>query len=126
MRNLIIIDGTPYSCPILSMDRKADTLYKYAERTEDGNLHSERIGWYRNYRIEVGFLTDHAAYQALYNKLTEPDEFHMVSLPDTVGMTPSYEAYFADISDRLQRVKGNTQYWHGLGFDVIARRPYRT
>lgn len=124
--NLIIIDGAPYKCPILRMDRKADTLYKYAERTEDGQLHSERIGWYRNYRIEVGFMTDLVAYQALYNKLTEPDEFHLVSLPNTIGMTQPYEAYFADISDRLIRVRNNTPYWLGLGFDVIARRPYRT
>ena len=54
MSNLITIDGTQYDVPIVSMKRSADDLYKYAERTEDGVLHSEKIGVYFNYQIVVG------------------------------------------------------------------------
>ena len=50
----IVIDGTTYDIPILSIKRKAEFLDKYAERTEDGILHRELIGVYFNYELQFG------------------------------------------------------------------------
>ncbi|MGI5900697.1 MAG: hypothetical protein ACOX8S_12435 [Christensenellales bacterium] len=125
MTNILVIDGVVFSCPILSISNTLDSLHKYAERTEDGVLHKETIGWYRNYHVEVGFMTDIQSYKSLVEKISEPVEFHNVSVPYLDSMTPSYEAYFAGIEHSLKRVKGNQNYWYGLAFDIIARRPFK-
>ena len=44
----IIVDGTYFDLPMVSLKRSADFLDKYAERTEDGVLHRELIGVYYN------------------------------------------------------------------------------
>ena len=122
----LVIDNVQFRPPMISVERTTDALYKYAERMETGDLEAELIGWFQNYRVETGFFTDRDAYKALYDKITEPVAFHVVSLPTTMGMTPSYEAYFAGISDRVIRLKPNSRHvWIGLGFDVIARRPHK-
>ena len=121
----LIIDGEKFYMNIKSLERSLDALYKYAERTESGELHSEIIGWYHNYHIEVGLEEDSVTYERLLNKLTEPKEFHVVSIPTTRGMTPSYEAYFAGIVDKILRLRGTNNVWYSLAFDIIARKPHR-
>ena len=37
---MITIDGIDYDIPVISITRKADFLSKFAERTEDGILHT--------------------------------------------------------------------------------------
>ena len=95
----IIIDSITYSVPFVSLTRTADPLDKYAERTEDGNLHRELIGIYFNYQMQFGAPTTSAelsAYQALWAKITEATEFHTVTLPDELG-DYEFEAYFASM-----------------------------
>ncbi len=121
----IVIDGIQFTVPVISIERTANSLFKYAERTENGELKAERIGWYWNYRIQIGLEFDSDVYETLWNKLTEPAEFHVVSLPDTKGMTLPYEVYFAEVSDVLLRFRGINHTWQGLQFEVIARKPHR-
>ena len=126
MSNLITIDGTQYDVPIVSMKRSADDLYKYAERTEDGVLHSEKIGVYFNYQIVFGKnISNPASYAALFAKLTEPKEFHIVKVPDETG-THTFEAYFSNIKDDFVRVRGSNRYIEGLSVNIIARSPAKT
>ena len=40
----LIIDGTTYNIPFISVKRTLDFLEKFAERTEDGDSHIETIG----------------------------------------------------------------------------------
>lgn len=126
MSTLITIDGTQYDVPIISMNRSADSLYKYAERTADGVLHSELIGNYFNYQIVFGKNnSNQAAYASLFAKLTEPVEFHTVIVPDEDG-THTFSAYFSNIKDKFVRIKGSNRYIEGLSVNIIARSPARS
>ena len=122
---MITIDGTPYSVPVVSVTRTADFLDKYAERTEDGVLHRELIGVYFNYKLKLGETKNMGAYQALWDALTEPTEFHTVVLPDESG-DYTFTAYFANVSDELRLIEGSINYWHNLTVNFVAQSPART
>ena len=122
----IIIDGTTYDVPVLSITRRADFLDKYAERTEDGVLHRELIGVYFNYQIKFGQTTNTAAYAALWNKLTEPEEFHTVVVPDEDGVSYTFTAYFSNVGDELRRQSGAVAFWKNLTVNFTAQSPERT
>lgn len=121
----ITIDTITYDVPIKVLNRKADMLYKYAERTEDGNLKSELIGVYFNYDVQAGMSANNVTdYAALWLKLTEPVESHTITLPDESG-TITYSCYFAGIKDEVSK-EGATNYFRNLSFSAIARGPSRT
>lgn len=123
---MIIIDGIEYAIPYAVISRKADKLYKYAERTEDGKLRSEVIGVYFNYSLQMGMSANNvASYAALWNTITSPRESYVVTLPNERGGL-TFEAYFANIKDEVSKEKGGTTYFRNLTFDVIAISPART
>ena len=120
------IDFTTFNVPVKIMKRSADMLYKYAERTNDGVLHSELIGVYFNYQLEFGRVTP-SDYAALWAKLTEPVESHVVTLPDEDGQH-TYKAYFSNIKDGFAYVENDeeTRYLKNLTCNMIAIEPART
>jgi hypothetical protein len=124
---MIIIDGTTYNIPIISLDRTGEFLDKYANRTENGSLKRKLIGVFYNYSLKLGRSTSigTTAYQALWDKLTEAVEFHSVTVP---GMTGNYTftAYFSGIADTLQMQKSSVNYWKNLTVDFIAKAPALT
>jgi hypothetical protein len=123
---MITIDGITYNIPIISQGRTSDPLYKYAERTEDGILHSQLIGIFFNYKgVKFGSITDVSLYASFWQKITEPVEYHSIVMYDEDG-TYTFNAYFAGISDAIRKVVGSTPYWTGLTMDVIAISPART
>lgn len=125
MSKLIMIDGKRYDVPIVKLDHSAEFLYKYAERTVDGVLHSEMIGVYFNYQVVFGKNNANPTeYKKLYDKLTEPSEFHSVRVP-TIEGEHAFEAYFSNIKDTFVRIKGDNRYFKGLSVNIIARRPAR-
>ena len=79
----IKVDGIYYDIPMVSLKRNADFLDKYAERSEEGDLLRELIGVYYNYTLTVGSSSDFGDtdYEAFWNKMTEPVEFHEISVP---------------------------------------------
>jgi len=119
---MIIIDGITYDIPIVSIKRTADFLDKYAERTEDGELHRELIGVYFNYSLKFGQSSNNVAdYAALWVKLTEATEFHTVTVPDESG-TFTFTAYFAGVSDELKK-EGAQNFWKNLTVNFVAKSP---
>ena len=121
----IIIDSTTYNIPLKVVKRKADLLFKFAERTQDGHLHSEIIGTFYNFDLEVGMSANNVSdYAALWVKVTEPTETHEITLPDESG-TLIFDCYFANISDVVVK-QGSTNYFRNLAFSVIATTPART
>ena len=120
----ITIDGVTYNVPVTSIKRSADFLDKFAERTADGVLHREIIGVYFNYKLQFG-QASMVDYAALWDKLTEPVEFHTVVIPDEDGDL-TFTAYFSGISDELVRVSGSTRYWKNLIVNFIAQEPARS
>lgn len=121
---MIIIDGINFDVPVIAVKRTADFLDKYAERTEDGVLHRELIGVYFNYQITFGPGTNTTEYAKLWKKLTEPEEFHMVTVPDESGNF-TFTAYFSGVGDEMLRKQGQTNYWNGLTVNFKAKAPAR-
>lgn len=119
----VVIDGNTYNVPVIELSRDAEFLYKYAERTVDGVLHSELIGVYFNYKLSFGRATP-TAYNQLWLKLTEPREFHTIKVPSSVGFH-TYEAYFSNVKDTLKHIQDSDYYWRGLTVNFIAKEPAR-
>ena len=121
---MIIIDCKNYDIPVISLKRQAEFLDKYANRTEDGVLHRELIGVFFNYQLQFGITTDTAEYQKLWEKLTEPEEFHTVTVPDEKDKY-TFTAYFSNVADEMLRKKANKNFFQNLTVNFIAKAPAR-
>lgn len=122
----LIIDSQTFNIPVLSISRTADFLSKYAERSEDGVLHTELLAIYFNYRLILGQTTDTAEYARLWAKLTEATEYHEVTVPDESTTPYTFTAYFSNVSDELRKVQGSTNYWKNLTVNFTAQSPAET
>lgn len=118
----IIIDGVYFDVPLVSIKRDADFLNKYAERTEDGVLKKELIGVYINYQMAFGTIDNDTLYQSLWDKLTEPVEYHDFSLPTTNG-TYNFKGYIDKVSDEVEKILSDTTKFRGLTCKFIAKIP---
>jgi len=121
--DLIIIDSVTYGVPIKKLTIKADALDKYAERTVDGDLHREMIGIYYNYEIE--FASGYKfpdEYKLLWDKITEAEEFHEITLWDENG-THTFDGYFANPQNEMLRIKDGTTYWKSRTVSVVSKKP---
>ena len=121
---MLYIDGIGYKIDVLSVKRTADFLDKYAERTENGDLERELIGVYFNYKLQLGPGVDRAEYARMWDKLTEPGEFHEVTAPDEDG-DYTFTAYFSNVADELLRKVAEKNYWKNLTVNFIAKKPAR-
>jgi hypothetical protein len=125
MTTSITIDGETYTIPLMSLKRKSDPLYKYAERVQSGSLKSELIGVFINYDVEFGqSLNDLNEYSALYSKVTEPVESHEVILPNENGGLP-FTVYFSPATDEIIKSKTTRNYYRSLSFSIICCDPSR-
>lgn len=122
--DFLIIDGIKYNIHVkVGVKRTADFLYKYANRVQSGDLESELIGVYFNYSgISFEKQTDknYNEYNSLYNKLTEPEEFHTITIANF-----TFRAYFANISDQIYRYKDGKAYFENLTVDFTSKSPAR-
>lgn len=121
---MIKIDGITYNVPVTSLKRRGEFLDKYAERTEDGNLQRKLIGVYYNYQLTFGVTTDTEEYARLWDKLTEPVEFHTVTVPDASG-DYTFVAYFSNVGDEMLKKQNAKNYWRNLTVNFIAKAPAR-
>lgn len=123
----IKIDGVHFDIPMVSLKRNADFLDKYAERTEDGELHRELIGVYYNYTLTVGDSdafgdTD---YDAFWDKMTEPVEFHEISIPTKDGYY-TFTGYISSVSDEYEKILDDESIFTGFTCKFTAKSPART
>lgn len=123
--NGITIDGIYFDVPMVSLKRKAEFLDKYAKRTNDGVLKRELTGVYFNYTLSIGFMNDVDTYNSLWEKLTEPIEFHEVTLPDSTG-NYSFTAYISGVEDEAFRLIDGKNYFQGMTCGFIAESPARS
>lgn len=122
----IIIDGIYFDVPLVSLKRTGDFLDKYAQRTEDGEFHRELIGVYYNYTLSAGSSTDFGEtdYNAFWEKITEPVEFHDISLPIKDGYY-TFRGYISGVSDEYTRILDNEAEFTGFTCKFIAKSPAR-
>lgn len=122
------IDGETFDIGVVSLKREAPVLDKFAERTEDGDLNREIIGVYFNYTMTFPEMNINMnEYARLYDKVTEPVEFHTVTVPGTIGSF-TYQAYITGVTDELLRIDldKNINYWGNLQIKFIAKTPSRS
>ena len=101
----------------------SDFLYKYANRVQSGVLESELIGVYFNYsNISFEKQTDknYNEYNSLYDKLTEPNEKHTITIANY-----TFQAYFANVSDEIYSYKDGKAYFKNLTVEFKAIGPAR-
>ena len=121
---MLKIDGITYNIPVVSIKRKADFLDKYADRSESGDLKRELMGVYFNYQLQLGNTLNTSEYSRLWDKLTEPVEFHTVTVPDEDGEY-TFTAYFSNVGDEVRRIVGEKNYFKSLTVNFIAKSPAR-
>ena len=123
----LVIDGTTFDIPVIAIRRRADFLDKGdgTQRTMDGVLHRELIGVYFNYELQLGRTHDVTEYASLWDKLTEPEEFHEVTVPDESG-NYTFTAYFSNVADELLKEAEAQNFWKNLTVNFIAKSPERT
>jgi replicative DNA helicase len=119
------IDGEIYNIKVkVGVKRNANFLDKYANRVEDGDLKRELIGVYFNYKninFERQKDSNYDEYNRLYNKLTEPEEFHDI---DIAGF--KFRAYFSDVADEMYSYKNGKPYFKNLTVNFTAKKPARS
>lgn len=123
---MIVVDGVSYNVDVVKVKRKADTLDRYAKRTDDGVLHREMIGTYFNYQLRLGPNTDPQSYDALWEVLASTEEFHTVVVPYGSRGTYTFQAYFSNVSDELLCHRGDRNVWNNLTVNFTSRKPART
>ena len=121
----ITIDGQYFDVPFASVKRSADVLDKYAERSDDGVLHREVLGVYINYVITFGIIDDEDLYNRLFDKLTEPVEFHTISIPNRGDQAFEFHGYIAKVSDEMLKVYDESIQWQNLTCSMVQERPNR-
>lgn len=121
----LIIDGVNYDIPLVSIKRTADFLEKYANRTEDGDIHIETIGVYKNYTISIGTIDDRKTYDKLFEHITDVEErFHKVVLPDASGDFTFY-GYFSSVSDEIEKILEQGAEFKSLTWKMTSKKPYK-
>lgn len=120
----IYIDGTRFDVPVADVKRTADVLDKYANRTENGSLKRKLIGVYFNYEITFGDTLDTAEYNRLFDRLTEPVEFHQITVPASDGDF-TFKAYISKVSDSMRAQYAGKNYFGDLKASFVAQAPAR-
>ena len=120
----VYVDRNRYDVPVADIKRTADVLDKYASRTENGSLKRKIIGVYFNYEITFGDTLDNAEYNRLFDKLTEPEEFHEITVPASDGDF-TFTAYISKVSDAMLAQYGGKNYFGNLKASFVAKEPAR-
>lgn len=122
LNEFLEIDGLTFPVHLIDVQRSADALDADAYRTEDGILHRKLIGIYMNYTVKVGVEWNYELYNRLFNKLTEPVEFHEIRLPDE---TKSQTRYVSSVKDGIAHVGPDGTKYKDLSFKVTCMAPTR-
>lgn len=123
--DFILLDGQKYNVGVYSNVKEAADFYdKYAERTGDGVLHRELIGVYFNFsdiKFEPQTDKNYDEYERLWNKLTEPEEFHIVRIANF-----EFKAYFNNVSRTIYDYSNGKAYRKDMTVNFTAERPARS
>lgn len=121
--DFLIIDGEPYRIPVRSdIKRNIEFLDKFANRVQSGDLQRKIIGVFRNYEMNFDKQkeSNYEEYERLYDKITEPVEFHTVKIGNY-----TFIAYFSSISDTMYEYKDGKEFYKDLSIKFTAKSPWR-
>lgn len=123
--DFIVIDGIVYNIGVYAdIKEVADFLDKYANRTDDGDLKRELIGVYFNFsdiKFESQTDSNYDEFERLWNKLTEPEEFHDIKIANF-----EFRAYFNNVSRVIYGYLNNRAYRKDMTVNFTAKKPARS
>lgn len=122
----IYIDGVYYDIPLLSVKRTANKLWKYADRTEEGNHIGEILGVYYNFTLTIGNIHDREEYDRFYNDITSTKAYRRVKMPSANGKSDfEFVAYFDKVEDSIYKSMKGVNIKKDLTFQMVAQKPAR-
>lgn len=124
--DVLTVDGKTYNIDVTSLKRSASVLDgSNAGRVLSGLMVRDIIGTYYNYDLTFGRSSlSPADYDALYETLTAPVDYHTITVP--YGQTTkTFEAYVSNASDVLRRMTDKGNLWGELTIKFTAMEPNR-
>lgn len=129
MNPVFKIDNVSYNVriPDGGLKRSSSVLDgENAGRTKSGRMIRDIIGTYFNYTLQIETKgLDVAQYDALYEALTAPVDYHTITVPYGQGSL-TFQAYISNSEDVLVTMENNRNTWGGLSISFIAIAPART
>jgi hypothetical protein len=117
------INDNDFSAMVVKIERSADKLDKYAERTLDGVLRREVIGTYVNYKLTFGNnVKDNEKYKSMFRELVRPADFVKITIP-VEDKEYTFEGYIASVRDSIVYLGKNKRIYEGLECDIVAKSP---
>ena len=95
-------------------------------RMLSGRMMRDIVGTYYNYAMQLDTRNlDVAQYDALYQVLSAPVDYHTVILPYGQS-TLTFQAYVTNLDDELVLMQEGRNLWGNLSFTFVAMQPERT
>lgn len=129
MNPIFKVDGVSYNVivPEGGLKRQGRVLDgDNAARMLSGRMKRDIIGTYYNYVMQLDTRNlDVAQYDALYQVLSAPVDYHTVILPYGQS-TLTFQAYVSNLDDELVLMQEGRNLWGNLSFTFVAMQPERT
>ena len=123
------VDGTAYNVliPRDGLKRSGQILDgDNAGRLQTGRMERDIIGTYYNYTLQIDTKgLSVSDYDALYEVLTAPADYHVVTLPYGQS-TITFDAYVSGVEDTLVMAQDTRTTWGGMTVNFVAMSPKRT
>lgn len=124
-----LLDGVSYNVmvPEGGLKRSGRVLDgDNAGRLQSGRMQRDIIGTYYNYSMQIDTSRLNVSqYDALYQVLTAPVDYHAVVMPYGQG-TLSFQAYVSNVDDELILMQNGRNLWGNLSVNFIAMEPARS
>ena len=120
------IDNTEFDEGVTALSRKFSAQERETARsTTTGTAIRSVIGSFYNYSVQLQTSALHPEqYDALYEILTSPDEFHIFEMP--YGQTTyTFIGYITSVSDTLGFIRDGENYWFDLSFEIVPQSAKR-
>ncbi len=120
------IDNTEFDVGVTALSRKFSAQERETARsTTTGTAIRSVIGSFYNYSVQLQTSALHPEqYDALYEILTSPDEFHIFEMP--YGQTTyTFIGYITSVSDTLGFIRDGENYWFDLSFEIVPQSAKR-
>lgn len=120
------IDDQEFNVIVTELNRNGKVKEsKLSGDVKSGAHFRDIIGTYYDYEMTIGSnALSEVEYDALYEILSAPVEFHKVTLPYGSRVL-TFQAYIEDTSDSLTADNGKTRRWGNLSVRFYAQKPQR-
>lgn len=129
MKPVFKVDGVSYNVivPEGGLKRQGRVLDgESVGRMLSGRMMRDIVGTYYNYAMQIDTRNlDVAQYDALYQVLSAPVDYHTVILPYGQS-TLTFQAYVTNLDDELVLMQDGRNLWGNLSFTFVAMQPERT